>query len=643
MDIQNSSKSIINLLSGSLFLLIVITFLIYQQGKTGAFLFDDIPNLAPLGSYDSLGLWDNFWLFLLEGRSGPTGRPISLASFYLNTQNWPAHPASFIQTNIFIHLLNGVLVYWLVFKLSGYLHFPAYKKQLIFSLFVTAFWLLHPMHITTVLYIIQRMTELSATFTLSGLLFYLYGREQLKDTRSGFLTLFIGVGLSLVFSILSKENGILLVAYILVIEFFLLRPLKSPIPKNFNYWLIPAVILPFMAIIVYLGLRTDHSAFLTRDFSLTERLLTEPRIIFDYLHQIFIPRMNELTLYHDDYKISKSLFEPWTTLISLIGVLALLMSAFLLRNKQPLIAFAIAWFFAGHLLESTVLPLELYFEHRNYLPMMGIFIAIVYYAIHFFTKYKVLVVIALGFMLVFNSFVLIQNTKLWGNPTALFISWYQAHPNSIRTQQQFIYTSKLLKPSSKIVQDFKREQRKNHASGMLLTSLVMENLVSECASKTINNDLKKALHILEDNIIHPGSTTNIILLVDKWLNDDCTYLKREELMSFLTSLSTLQQVTKVGPFSHNVHYGLSQLYAKSKNLDRTIFHLEKAFYYNPSVNNLLAQAVYLASAGLYKKALLTLDNTTAIANKGFRAKIALKIRQKEIGKLKEIIRKLQNK
>ncbi len=643
MDIQNNTSNKTIFWGSGLFFLITTTFLIYQQGATGVFLFDDFNNISPIGRYTSLSSWDNFWLFTLEGIAGPTGRPVSLASFFLNTQEWPAPPVSFIQTNIIIHLLNGSLIYWLVFKLSGYVRSHTYKKQLVFSLLVTALWLLHPMHLTTVLYIIQRMTELSATFMLSGLLFYIYGREQLQKTSHGFFTLFIGVGVSLILSILSKENGILLVAYILVIEFFLLRPLKVNTPKNFNYWLIPAVVLPFIIIILYLAWHTNPASFINRDFTLIERLLTEPRILFDYIRQILLPNMNELTLYHDDYKISKSLLAPWTTLIALIGVFGLILTAFLLRKKRPFIAFSIAWFFTGHLLESTVLPLELYYEHRNYLPMLGFFISIAYYAVYFFDKYKTFVITAIGFMLVFNSFVLVQNTKLWGKPLELFISWYKAHPNSPRTQQQFSYAVKGFNLSPELIQQIAPESKKSQVSPMLIASYSMSKLALKCNSNSATTQtLKNTLKIVKNNIIHISTATNLTSFIDSWLQGKCQTLGIDEVKSFLSSLLAIIEDQKVNVFAHDVHYSLSRIYVRKKNLDRTIFHLKKAYNYVPTLNNLLAQAFYLSSAGLYDKALSVLEDTSALANKGFRAKIALTIRMKEVDKLKSVIRLSKN-
>lgn len=109
-----------------------------------------------------------------------------------------------------------------------------------------------------------------------------------------------------------------------------------------------------------------------RSFSLSERLLTEGRVIWFYLGLIFFPRQGALGLQHDDLVISSGIFTPWTTLPALAGLAGLIWLFWRTRTRNPLVSFGIAWFLVGHLLESTALPLEIAHEHRNYLPLFGI-------------------------------------------------------------------------------------------------------------------------------------------------------------------------------------------------------------------------------------------------------------------------------
>ena len=115
------------------------------------------------------------------------------------------------------------------------------------------------------------------------------------------------------------------------------------------------------------------SGYEIRSFSLVERLLTEARVIWEYLRWIAFPRLESFALFHDDIAVSTSLIDPWLTFPALLG----LIGSVILVGLSPVgafrwLAFGIAWFLIGHSLESTFIPLELVHEHRNYLPLFGV-------------------------------------------------------------------------------------------------------------------------------------------------------------------------------------------------------------------------------------------------------------------------------
>lgn len=626
------------ILTSSVFLaFLILTFFIYYPGTHGIFIFDDIPSLSPLEKYLDYNFWERFYLFILQGTSGPTGRPLSLASFYLNDFSWPSQASGFIYTNILIHLLNGVLVFWLFLKLTTILSLT--EKQCNFIALITSvIWLLHPMQTTTVLYIIQRMTELSATFMLSGLIFYLYGREKLfNNQKKGFLTLFIGVGLSLLFAILSKENGILLVTYILVIEFFILRPLKVKSPDYFNYWLLPTVILPTIAIFVYLGLHTDPDNFRNRNFTLTERLLTEPRILFDYLHHIFIPNMGDFTLLHDDYVISRGLFTPWSTLPAIAGILALISASFILRKKQPVIAFAIAWFFTGHLIESTVLPLELYFEHRNYLSIAGIIFAVIWYTNKLIKTNKLITLAAGSLFFALNIFIVYQNTTMWGKPLELVASWYTNHPQSERARQSYLM---LISNNGITLDSIPPPTAMQNTDSMFYSGTVMYELATACTqNKASKQMLDVTVETLANHVVHDAVTIKTMDFLASWRQGQCSNIKTADIKTFLQDLASLKTMKHNSLSLHNIYYSLSLLSSAKKDFSQTVDHLEKAYSYYPTLDTLKLHAGYLDLSGRYQEALTVLNDTYLLEN-GFRKKLAMKIKQKELDQLKLLI---QNK
>ena len=109
-----------------------------------------------------------------------------------------------------------------------------------------------------------------------------------------------------------------------------------------------------------------------REFSLEERLLTQGRLLWRYLAWILLPNITDMGFQHDDIPISTGLFQPLTTLLSLIAWVVLLALSFVLRRRYPLLLLYVLFFLVGHSMESTILPLEMVYEHRNYLPSMPV-------------------------------------------------------------------------------------------------------------------------------------------------------------------------------------------------------------------------------------------------------------------------------
>ena len=141
MHIKTNQIPILILFPSSL----IIAFYCYAVGLESAFLFDDIPNMQTIGRYTHLGSWRDFILYLLDGSSGELGRPVSLATFYLNDQTWQSMSKyDFKYTNLMIHLLNGVLIFWLMEKLRDYLPLTKPWNQW-FSILASFIWLIHPL------------------------------------------------------------------------------------------------------------------------------------------------------------------------------------------------------------------------------------------------------------------------------------------------------------------------------------------------------------------------------------------------------------------------------------------------------------------------------------------------------------------
>ena len=139
---------------------LLLTTVIYWPGLNSRFLGDDYVNLSDL---DSVSEYGYLYYIFGSGNAGPSGRPISLATFALQHNSWPDLPFNFKLVNLIIHLANGCLIFFISQFLANML--MRGRSRTILPIMVTVLWLLHPMLLTTTLYTVQRMTLLSAFFT----------------------------------------------------------------------------------------------------------------------------------------------------------------------------------------------------------------------------------------------------------------------------------------------------------------------------------------------------------------------------------------------------------------------------------------------------------------------------------------------
>lgn len=175
-----------------------------------------------------------------------------------------------------------------------------------------------------------------------------------------------------------------------------------------------------------------------RDFTLGQRLLTEPRVLVDYLHWTMLPDPGTLSLYHDQLPISRGLYTPWTTLPAIASLALLLCIAWWLRDRRPLIALGILWFFAAQLLTATIVPLELVYEHRNYFASIGVLLAL--FSLLLGLRKTIALPIVRGavasLLLIWFAGVTYLRAQDWSNPLRLAIAEANRHPDSPRANYE---------------------------------------------------------------------------------------------------------------------------------------------------------------------------------------------------------------
>lgn len=416
-----------NLYTYSLLIIILgFTAFLYWSGLFGDYVFDDPANILDnrqiaISSLDFNSLKTAWY----SGDAGPLGRPISMLSFALNHYFTGFEPFYFKLTNLFIHLFNGVLVFIISLKLFQWLSRQYQRISLqsasYLACLVSLIWLIHPLNLTSVLYVVQRMTSLSALFGLLALAIYCIWRTR---TITGLNTVLAssGIVLGLLASMLSKESGILFIPLIYWVELIVFQAKNlrfEPIyikKIKLIYMLWGGVIVAVLVFLYLLPPYLNPANFARREFTLVERLLTESRVIFYYLKMTFYPLLSDLSLYHDDFVISKSLTQPITTLYSLAGLLGITLACIALAKKHPMLLFAWGWYVISQLLESTFISLELIHEHRNYFGIIGFVFTAVYYIAQINNKKIQPFIYVLGAIYIANlAWTTWQRSEIWSN------------------------------------------------------------------------------------------------------------------------------------------------------------------------------------------------------------------------------------
>jgi len=427
---------------------VVLAAAVFLPGKSGPFIFDDYSNLLD-NSYVKVTELNASSLhqaaYSLE--AGPLKRPISMTSFALNYYYSGSFQSStpYKLTNIALHALNAIFLYWLIqlvfLRLVEIDRFGlSINAAPWLAAGVSVLWAIHPIQVSTVLYVVQRMTELSTLFTILGLIFYLKGRAGIiKGLSWAPWVAIIGPLFCGLLGILSKETALLLPVFIACLEFTLYadeQPWREWASLSRRTKILAYVVLGLLAIVAVVGvILYALPSYNFRRFTLEERILTEGRVLLFYLSLILIPRIDQFGHQHDDIVLSTSLFTPWTTLPSIVGHIALIAFAISMRRRQTLIALGIFWFYVSHLLESTVFALEISYEHRNYLALVGPLLVIVGLTELLRSKLKwqkaYLLLVVIGIVFVPTT---ILRASQWANPNSFYRYEAIHHPNSARIQ-----------------------------------------------------------------------------------------------------------------------------------------------------------------------------------------------------------------
>jgi tetratricopeptide (TPR) repeat protein len=600
-------------ISQTTFILLLLSSILvfsYFQTLSYPFSFDDQTHIV-----ENTGIRINSFttseLYHAITRGYPT-RPVATLSLALNYLVGQLNPSGYRLVNLIIHLINGILVFFLLKKTCG-LAPDHCSKDSIAPFFGTLLWFAHPLQVQSVTYIIQRMTSLSTLFYLGSLLLFIQAKTTSQKTSKNILyTSCIFCGL---LAIGSKEIAITLPIIILLYNFFFLKNVQLSSKKiaGISLLFLSVIIFSFFVISQTSPIHLIQQSYTSRNFTLIERLLTEPRVILFYLSLLFFPYYKRLNLDHD-FSLSSGLFHPPQTVAAIVILIFLFLIAIVTKRKKTILSFAIFWFLLNLTLESSFLGLEIIFEHRLYLPSIFLFYALIVTVERYTNKQLLLTV--LSFFVLTLTFWTYQRNLVWETPISLWQDVCQKSPLKSRPHD-FLghayyntgdYAQALLHLKKAAELDPKNLSARN-TMGVILSELGHPDTaikIYETILK-INHHYAKTQLNLADLLYREGQTQKALKLYSTIINQHPAYPQAYVALGKILIQNApekatllLEQASKLDQNNPKLHKMIGDLYFSNNMLNKAKQHYMETLSLSdiqPTVHNALG-GIYFGKGDL---------------------------------------------
>jgi tetratricopeptide (TPR) repeat protein len=469
-------------------------------------------------------------------KSPMSNRPIANLSFALNYYFHQYDVIGYHVVNIIIHITTGILLY---FFLKTTLSLPPlssrYKPDSSIAFYTALIWLVHPIQSQSVTYVVQRMNSVAAMFYI--LSFLLYTKARLVRNNEKSWPWFAGCTLAGILAVGSKETAASLPFFIIVYEWYFFQDLSKAWLKRHLVSLAGILILFVLLAFVYMGANPLEAIFSTyeyRNFTLTERVLTEFRVVIHYISLLLYPHPSRLVLLHD-FELSQSLLDPLTTSLSIGAIIGLIGLAFYTARKERLISFCILWFFGNLVIESSVIGLEIIYEHRTYLPSMFLFLIITILA-HRHIKRDLLKAGGLATAILLLSLWTYERNSLWNDPVTFWNDVVRKSPCNARAYNN-------------------------------LGTSYMENRSYRLALMKLKDAIQ-----LNPNLIEAQINMGVTLAAQSKLDEAITH--------YYAALQVKPKFAKPHEFA-GAHFNLGNALARQGKLDKAIAHYSEALRIKP--------------------------------------------------------------
>ncbi len=578
-----------------------IVFLIYSNTFNTPFVFDDAFNFVnnPAIRLTTLSLKD---LGNAGLKSPLSHRPVANISFALNYYMSQYHVFSYHLVNILIHICTGILLFFLLKTTLSLLGCSTFHDSVLIF-FSTIIWLVHPLQTQSVTYIVQRMNSMAAMFFIMSLLFYTKGRIAYINSTFRFphakshLLYFVVCILAGFLAMGSKQTACALPFFILIYELYFFQNLHFRISKYHLILFAGTGLVLSLVVFFFLGghpLEKIQAGYAIRDFSMVERLLTEFRVVIFYISLLFFPHASRLNLDHD-FLLSSGMFFPFTTTLSILAIAGLLGTAVYTAPRHRFFSFSILWFFGNLVIESSVIGLEIIFEHRLYLPSMFAVPIIVMFVYRSVKRIWIGNTI-LCMVIIMCSLWTYERNKVWKNKISLWQDCVTKSPNKARPhynlgvalKEQQRFEEALHQYSNAL--DIKPDAKTYYSMGIVLEKLGRHE-------KAVNHYIN-ALAIRPDPETHynlgvilsgQGLYNEAVFHFSKTLEMNPSHFKAFNNMGIVYSRMEkfedaaihFAEALDLNPNSDRIHFNLGIVFARQGKYNDAIFHLSESMRLRP--------------------------------------------------------------
>ena len=540
--------------------LVLVVVVIYAHTLDGPFVFDDRPNIVSnlhirMSEFSFKNLADAAF------KSPANQRPLSNISFALNYYLHGYNRTGFHLVNILIHIGSGIFLYIFVKTTLGTPNIRLDADQRLWIAFFTAaIWMVHPLQTQSISYVVQRMNSMAAMFYVLSML--LYARFRLCERRKQKCSLLAGCIIAALLALASKQIAATLPFVILAYELYFFRQARS---KIYIASLIGCFLLTIVTVLILLGgdpIDRILMGYERREFTLIQRLLTQPRVVLFYLSLLIWPSPSRLNLDHD-FALSHSLMDPISTVLAILALAVMILIAAITAKKQPLVSFGIVWFFTNLVIESSIIPLEIIFEHRTYLPSMMLILTMVSVAFKVIRP-KWLCVALLSILTAAGSIGTYTRNQVW---TSAVTIW----------QDSALKSPQKARPYNNLGVALASVGRVNEAYQMYRRSLQIKPDYAT-AHYNLGYTLAKNDHFKE-GLVHLNESLRLEPNNKDTLNDIGVVMVMQGRLN--EAVDHFKEVLRLNPTYSRAHNNLGIALGRQNNLTEAIYHYQEALRLYP--------------------------------------------------------------